>query len=80
MVIFENIDIDIDDAILKNIDINMVIPKNTHIDIDIFRKSLRNICIDKVSTKKNTGLFGNFSQHGGGVFPIPKTKNQKKCP
>ena len=23
--------------------------------------------------KKNTGLFGIFSQHGGGVFPIPKT-------
>ena len=35
----------------------------------------------KVSTqKKNTGLFGNFSQHGGGVFPIPKTQNQKKVP
>ena len=30
---------------------------------------------------KKTGLFGIFSQHGGGgVFPIPKTKNQKKCP
>ena len=31
---------------------------------------------------KNTGLFGNFSQHGGpgGVFSIPKTKNQKKVP
>ena len=28
--------------------------------------------------KKNTGLFGNFSQHGGGVFPIPKTQNQQK--
>ena len=25
------------------------------------------------SQKKNTTLFGNFSQHGGGVFPIPKT-------
>ena len=25
-------------------------------------------------SKKNTGLFGNFSQHGGrGIFPIPKT-------
>ena len=25
------------------------------------------------------GLFGNFSKHGGeGVFPIPKTQNQKK--
>ena len=23
--------------------------------------------------KKITGLFGNFSHHGGGVFPIPKT-------
>ena len=30
--------------------------------------------------KKYTGLFGNFSQHGGGVFPIPKTQNQKKVP
>ena len=37
------------------------------------------IYVDKVSTqKKNTGLFGNFSQNGGGVFPIPKTQNQKK--
>ena len=36
MIIFENIDIDIDKAILKNIDI----------DIDIDRKSLRNIDID----------------------------------
>ena len=25
------------------------------------------------SQKENTGLFGNFSQHGGGVFPILKT-------
>ena len=25
------------------------------------------------SQEKNTTLFGNFSQHGGGVFPIPKT-------
>ena len=23
--------------------------------------------------KKDTGLIGNFSQYGGGVFPIPKT-------
>ena len=37
--------------------------------------------VHKVSTqKKITGLFGNFSQHGGGVFPIPKTQNQKKVP
>ena len=28
----------------------------------------------RYALKKNTGLFGNFSQHGGwGVFPIPKT-------
>ena len=32
----------------------------------------------KVGTKKNTGLFGNFFPTWGGVFPIPKTKNQKK--
>ena len=40
------------------------------------------------SHKKKTILFGNFSQHGGGVFPNPKTfvnlKNsaflgQKQC-
>ena len=28
--------------------------------------------------KKNAGLFGNFSQHGGGG--LPKSQNQKKCP
>ena len=37
------------------------------------------VTIAKISTqKKKLGLFGNFSQHGGGVFPIPKTQNQKK--
>ena len=45
MVIFENIDINIDKAIVKNIDIDKVILEN--IDIDIDRKSLRNIDIDK---------------------------------
>ena len=43
---------------------------------------------DKVRCQKKTILFGNFSQHGGGVFPNPKTfvnlKNsaflgQKQC-
>ena len=28
---------------------------------------------NKVRSKKKTILFGNFSQHGGGVFPNPKT-------
>ena len=44
MVIFENIDIDIniDKAIMENIDIDKAILKN----IDIDRKSLRNIDID----------------------------------
>ena len=33
-----------------------------------------------VLKKKDTGLFGNFSQHGGGgVFPIPKSENQKNA-
>ena len=26
--------------------------------------------------KRITGLFGNFFQHGRGVFPISKTKNK----
>ena len=31
--------------------------------------------------KKNTGLFGNFSQHGGGgSSQFPKLKTKKKCP
>ena len=35
MAIFENIDIDIENAILKNIDIDKTILKNINIDIDI---------------------------------------------
>ena len=27
----------------------------------------------RYAVKKKTILFGNFSQHGGGVFPNPKT-------
>ena len=42
MVIFENIDINIDKTILENIDIDKAILKN----IDIDKKSLRNIDID----------------------------------
>merc|ERR1712172_484502 len=30
--------------------------------------------------KKNTGLFGNFSQHGGGSSQFPKLKTKKKVP
>ena len=38
------------------------------------RISVFSVTLFKVrSHRKNTGLFGNFSQHGGGVFPIPKT-------
>ena len=34
----------------------------------------REICKGKVrSQKEKTTLFGKFSQHGGGVFPNPKT-------
>ena len=47
MVIFENIDINIDKAILNNINIDEEILKNFYIDININRKSLRNIDIDK---------------------------------
>ena len=32
-----------------------------------------NLWIGEALGKKNTGLFENFSQFGGGVFPIPKT-------
>ena len=48
MVIFENIDIyiDIDKAILENIDIDIDKAILKNIDIDIDRKSLRNIDID----------------------------------
>ena len=46
MVIFENIDIDIDKAILENIDIEIDIDKAILKNIDIDRKSLRNIDID----------------------------------
>ena len=38
------------------------------------------IATGKVSTqKKYTGLFGNFSQHGGGSSQFPKPKTKKKC-
>ena len=30
-------------------------------------------CALRDALKKKTTLFGNFSQHGGGVFPNPKT-------
>ena len=46
MVIFENIDIDIDKANLKNIDI----------DIDIDKEVLENIDIDKISNRLEFGI------------------------
>ena len=31
------------------------------------------LLLSKVRSQKKTTLFGKFSQHGGGVFPNPKT-------
>ena len=46
MVIFENINIDINKAILENINIKIAIDKAILKNIDIDRKSSRNIDID----------------------------------
>ena len=51
MVIFENIDINIDKAILKNIDTDINIDKVILKNIDIDKESLRKIDIDKVIIK-----------------------------
>ena len=53
MVIFESIDIDIDidKANLKNIDIHMAILKNINIKIDINKAILKNIDIAKAILK-----------------------------
>ena len=48
MVIFENIDIDID--------IDMVILENIDIDIDIDKAILQNIDIDKISNRFKFGI------------------------
>ena len=59
MVIFENIDIDIDKAILKNSNIDKAILKNINININIDKEILENIDkeiseninIDKISNQ-----------------------------
>jgi hypothetical protein len=50
---------------LKNINIEKDNLENNDMNID--KAILENIDIAKGSLKKNTGLFGNFSQHGGGL-------------
>ena len=73
MVIFENIDIDIDKANLKNIDIDIDIDKEVleNIDIDIDKEILENIDIEinidkgiiKISIKewiKMSAKYDNF--------------------
>ena len=72
MVIFENIDINIDKTILKNIDIDMAILKNIDIDIDkenlvnidIDKEILENIDIDKISNRLEVGISNRATQKG----------------
>ena len=65
--ILENIDIDIDRAVLEYIDIDIDIDKefleNIDIDIDIDKEISENIDIDKISNRLEFGISNRASGH-----------------
>ena len=59
----ENIDIDIDKDNLNNMDIDMAILENIDIDIDIDKGILQNIDIDKISYRLGFGISNTPNGH-----------------